>query len=67
MPAKEVLGYNKLKQHTSWFDEGCSRLADQRKQAKLKWLQNPRQINEDNLNNARCEASIHFRNTKGNI
>jgi hypothetical protein len=32
MSAKESLGY---------FDEGCSELFDQRKQAQLLWLQNP--------------------------
>jgi hypothetical protein len=37
---------------------------DQRKQAKLQWLQDPSEINGDNLNNARCEASRYFRNTK---
>jgi hypothetical protein len=36
----------------------------QRKRAKLQWLQNPNQSNLDNLNNARCEASRHFRNKK---
>jgi hypothetical protein len=32
---KESLGYYELKRHTPWFDEGCSELLDQRKQAKL--------------------------------
>jgi hypothetical protein len=45
------------------FDKGCSKLLDQRKQAKLQWLQNPSEI-EDNLNNVRHEASRHFRNKK---
>jgi hypothetical protein len=35
---------------------------DQRKQAKMQWLQDPNQGNEDNLNNIRREASRHFRN-----
>jgi hypothetical protein len=30
----------------------------------LHWLQDPSEINGDNLNNVRCEASKHFRNTK---
>jgi hypothetical protein len=34
-----------------WFDEKCSKILNQRKQAKLKWLQEPSQINGDNLNN----------------
>jgi hypothetical protein len=32
--AKESLGYFELKNHKPWFDEGCSKLLDQRKQAK---------------------------------
>jgi hypothetical protein len=32
--------------------------------AKLQWLQDPSEINGDNLNNVRCEASRHFRNNK---
>jgi hypothetical protein len=37
-------------------------LLDQRKQAKLLWLQEPSEINGDNLNNVRREASRYFRN-----
>jgi hypothetical protein len=33
--AKESLGYFELKKHKPQFDEGCSKLLDQRKQAKL--------------------------------
>jgi hypothetical protein len=36
--AKESLGYCELKKHKPWFDEACSELLDQRKQAKLQWL-----------------------------
>jgi hypothetical protein len=46
--AKESLGYYELKKNKPWFDEGCSELLDQRKQAKLQWLQDPREINGDN-------------------
>jgi hypothetical protein len=53
-----------LRKHTPWFDEGCSKLLDQRKQAKLQWLQVPSEINGDNLNNVRHEASRHFWNKK---
>jgi hypothetical protein len=49
--AKESLGYFELKKHKPWFEEGCSELLDQRKQAKLQWLQDPSEINGDNLNN----------------
>jgi hypothetical protein len=60
---KESLDYYELKQHKPWFDEGCSELY-QRKQAKLQWIQDPSEINGDNLNNVRCETSRHFRNKK---
>jgi hypothetical protein len=36
----------------------------QRKQAKLQWLQDPSKINEDKLNNMRCETTRHLRNKK---
>jgi hypothetical protein len=39
--AKMSLGYYEPKQHKSWFDEGCSKLLDLRKQANLQWLQDP--------------------------
>jgi hypothetical protein len=62
--AKESLGYFELKKHKPWLDEGCSKLLDKRKQTKLLWLQDPSEINGDNLNNVRCEASRYFRNKK---
>jgi hypothetical protein len=46
--AKESLGYLELKKHKPWFDEGYSKLLDQRKQAKFQWLQDPSEINWDN-------------------
>ncbi|PNF35986.1 hypothetical protein B7P43_G02286 [Cryptotermes secundus] len=61
---KESLGYYKLKKHKPWFYEGCSKLLDQRKQAKLQWLQDRSEINGDKPNNIRCETSRHFRNKK---
>jgi hypothetical protein len=30
----------------------------------LQWLQDPSEINGDNLNNVRCEVSRYFRNKK---
>jgi hypothetical protein len=42
--AKEGLGYYELKKHKPWFDEGCSKLLDQRKQARLQWLQDPSEV-----------------------
>jgi hypothetical protein len=61
---KESLGYYALRKHKPWFDEGCSKLLDQRKRAKFHWLQDPSEVNGDNLNNVRREASRHFRNKK---
>jgi hypothetical protein len=51
--AKESLGYFKLKKHKPWFQKGCSKLLDQRKQTKLQWLQHPSEKHLDNLNNVR--------------
>jgi hypothetical protein len=62
--AKGSLGYNKLDKHKPKFGEGCSELLDQRKQAKLQWLQEPSEINGDNLKHVRREVSRHFRNRK---
>jgi hypothetical protein len=60
--AKESLGYFELKKHKQWFDEGCSKLLDQRK--KTKWLQDASEINGNNLKNVRREDSRHFWNKK---
>jgi hypothetical protein len=62
--AKNNLGYQKLEQNKPWFDDECSKLIDQRKQAKLQWLQNQSHINGDNLQNLRRETSRTFRNKK---
>jgi hypothetical protein len=50
--------------HKPWFDQECSKLLDQRKQAKLQWLQDPSEINGDKQDNIRCKASRYFRNKK---
>jgi hypothetical protein len=49
--AKKSSHYYELKKHNLWFDEGHSKLLDQRKQAKLQWLQDPNEINWYYLNN----------------
>jgi hypothetical protein len=64
MSTKEYIGHCEAKCHKPWFDEECLKLVDQRKQAKLQWLQDPRVVNEDNLSNVRWEAIGHFRNKK---
>jgi len=51
-------------QHKPWFEEEYLGFLDQRKQAKMLWLQDPSQSNVYNLNNIRHEASRHFRNKK---
>jgi hypothetical protein len=51
-----------LKQNKPWFDEECLGFLDQRKQAKMQWIQGPSQRNVDNLNNVSCEVSRHSRN-----
>jgi hypothetical protein len=67
--ATESLGYFETKKHKPCFDKKYSKLSDHRKQAKLQWLRDPSEINGDNLNKVRREASRHFRNKKkrGNI
>jgi hypothetical protein len=63
--AKESLRLYEFKQQKPWFDEKCLRFLDERKQAKVQWLQDPNQSNADNLNNVRTEASRHFREGGG--
>jgi hypothetical protein len=37
MSTKESLSHYELKKHKPWFEEGCSKLLYQKKQAKLQW------------------------------
>ena len=60
--AKESLYLHEIKQHKPWFDEDCLDILDERKQAKMQWIQDPSQSNVDNLDNVRRDASIYFRN-----
>jgi hypothetical protein len=55
--AKESLGYFELKKHKPWFDEERSELLDRWKEAKLQWLQDPSEINGDNMDSVTREAS----------
>jgi hypothetical protein len=64
MSAKESLGYCELKKHKPWFDEECSKLIDQKKEANLQWLQDPNEINGNNLKIVIREVSRYFRNKK---
>jgi hypothetical protein len=59
--AKESLGYYELK---PWFNRGCSKILDQRKQAKVQSLQDPNEIYGNNMSNIRHEGSRYFRNIR---
>jgi len=65
--AADSLSLHELKQHKPWFDEECLGFLDQRKQAKMQWIQDPSQSNVDNLNIVRREACRHFRKKKESI
>ena len=56
-----------LKQNKPWFDEECLGFLEQRKWAKMQWIQDPSQSKLDNLNSVRREVSRHFRNKKEGI
>ena len=62
--ARDSLGMKEIKQHKPWFDEECLGILDQRKQARMQWIQDPSQSNVHNMNNARRDARRHFRNKK---
>jgi hypothetical protein len=59
---KLSLSLHELKQHKLWFDEECLGFLEQRKQAKMQWVEDPSQSNVDNLNIVRCEARRYLRN-----
>jgi hypothetical protein len=61
------LGDYELNQHKPWFDEGCLKLLNGKEQAKLQWLEDPSEINGDNLNNVRRESNRHYKNKKEGI
>ena len=62
--AKESLGLHELKQHKPRFNEESLGFLDQRKWAKMQWVEDPSQSNVDNLNTVRRDISRHFRNKK---
>jgi len=61
---KESLCMHKWKQQKPWCDEECLGFLDQRKRAKMQWVQDPCYSNVLNLNSVRREVSRHFRNKK---
>ena len=62
--AKESLGLDEFKQNKPWFHGECLGFLDQRKRAKIQWIQDPSHSNVDNLNKVRRQVSRHFRNKK---
>jgi len=62
--AKGSLSLHELKQNKTWFDEECLGFLDQRKLAKMQWMQDPIQSNEYILNNVRREVNRHFKDKK---
>ncbi len=62
--AIESPGQHELKQHKPWFEEEFLHFLDQRKQAKMQWIQDPSQSKVGNLNNVRLEGTRHLRNQK---
>ena len=64
---KEGAGQQERKENEKYFDEVFSKIMNQRKRAKLLWLQDQSRINADNLNFVKHEASRYFRNKSENI
>ncbi|KAJ4438181.1 hypothetical protein ANN_14120, partial [Periplaneta americana] len=62
--AEQSIGYYETKKKKPWFDEDCCMVVERRKQAKLKFLQDPDEDNRDNYFNERLEASRTLRNKK---
>jgi len=62
--ATDSLGMHEIKKYKPWFDEECLGFLDQRKQAKMQWIQDPSQSIVDTLNKVRRDASRHFGNKK---
>ena len=52
---------HEMKRHKPWFDEECLGILDQRKRAKMQWLQDPSQSNVDTLNKETLYTSRFIR------
>ena len=60
--AKDSLGLYESQLHKPWFDEECLCFLEQRKQAKMLWVEDPNQSNVDNMNNASlCPVPLRLR------
>ena len=62
---KESLGLQEWKHHKPWFHKECVDFLDQRKQAKMQWVQDLGRGNVDNLNNIRRDTGRQFRKKEG--
>jgi hypothetical protein len=62
LSAKKNLGFYKLRQHKPLFDKECSRTIRSKEASKMSMVTGSTQVNGDNLNNVRHEASKHVRN-----
>jgi len=62
--AEERLVLHELKHLKQRCDEECSRILDQRKKAKMQWVQDPNHGSLDTVNNVRRDAGRYFRNKK---
>ncbi|KAJ4446564.1 hypothetical protein ANN_13261 [Periplaneta americana] len=62
--AEQSIGYYETKKKKPWFDEDCCMVVERRKQAKLKFLQDPVEEKRDNYFNERREASRTLRNKR---
>jgi hypothetical protein len=62
IPPQETVCQHKRKQHKTLFNEECLKFVDQRKQAELQCLRDPKRSNADNLNNVRCKNIRDFKN-----
>jgi hypothetical protein len=60
-PSKDSIGYYESKQHKPWFDD-VLKITKSEEAVKLQQLQNPNQMNGDNMNNVRYETSRIFWN-----
>ncbi|KAJ4448348.1 hypothetical protein ANN_10363 [Periplaneta americana] len=64
--AEQSIGYYETKKKKPWFDEDCCMVVERRKQAKLKFLQDPVEEKRDNYFNERREASRTLRKKREN-
>ena len=62
--AGKSIGSYQVKKKKPWFDDDCSNVVERRKQAKLKFLQDPIQLNRDNFHTERRETSRTLRKKK---